>query len=169
MELRENLVHNPAFIYLYREFLRSKLTALIPDLVHIVSDYVIYRAPIPVVLTCHSYYDLRTFEGVFSSRQKAEAYLNNINKMKKHKHNEYLGTLSEEIISSILAVYEINIIPEDLDITMPIYILQNGNGYLCEDGWITNSYEKSFNYNRASYSTTEEWLNACCTSVDAYE
>lgn len=175
MECCNELVTNPAFIYLYRQHLKVCIP-LLPQIIGIVADYLIYRAPTPVVVI-HTL-NGRSFCGVFTSRQKARGALNNLASTRWHLYEDYLEATQDEIQPEIQTPQEffrgyednhqIHDLPSEIDINKPLFVLVNLNGALCGNyvtNWLTNSLEE-FNKKSSFCIRPDDWKEQCTATID---
>jgi hypothetical protein len=173
MEFRDSLIHNPAFIYLYTEHLKGAVNhVLLPEVISVIVDYLLgAELPEPVVLL----WDGDKVEGIFSSRRKAEGYLNRIPEI----HGDYLRSYCDEFKShetpwsffrEHIKDYIIVQAPT-IDIYEPIYVMMN-DGYeinkSINNNYLTNSLKVFTNENTYWHEDhiTQEWIERCTFAVN---
>lgn len=143
----------PAFLYLYRYHLASNLDPLLPELVEIVADYILYRKPQPVVLI--SQIDgIRKVDSLFTSRTKAEAYLSN-----------FVRGLDDWIDAEKYHIHDI-----DIDLSKPVYILKNFYGEVNGEDpeqWLTDSLKHLANNDSCvPTNENESWIKHYIAEID---
>lgn len=173
MECCNELVTNPAFIYLYRQHLKVCIP-LLSEIIDIVADYLIYRAPTPVVVI--DTLNGKGFCGVFTSREKARGALNNLATTRWHLYEDYIGATQGEIECEMTPQeffrnyednHQINDLLPEIDINKPIFVLMNLNGALYGNyvtNWLTNSLDE-FN-KKSDPNKPDDWKEQCTATID---
>lgn len=130
MECCHDLITNPAFIYLYNQHLAVS-APLLPEIIKIVADYLIFQASTPVVIT-NSFNRINCW-GIFSSLTKAKNVLNNIATIDEDCYLDYIKSNNnstdvetpQQFFKEHSKFYQIHDLLSDIDINQPIYILSN--------------------------------------------
>jgi hypothetical protein len=170
MELRDSLIHNPAFIYLYTEHLKGAVNhVLLPDVIPLIVDFVFGVQSVPTVVL----FGGCTIDGVFSSRRKAEGFLNRVPEVYRDLYQDHLDdcvdtapdtprTYFKELLDEQFTLVE----APDININEPIYVLMDGNRVKGNPrNYLTNSLKK-FTEWQPRKDDDLEWIKRCTFRVN---